>query len=113
MAFGIENVNLPGLTELGQQAAETTGEETAKMASGIAGNMAMLLAGIVLIIITIVVILLAKRIIVNSVLGLIGWLVVKYVLQVSLPFWPSLVLSIIFGLAGLGAMLVLAFMGIV
>jgi len=89
------------------------------VAGGISfGGISILILGVVLIIATIVLLALLKRIIVNSILGIIAWLIVSYIfpifgLKLSIPFWPSLIVSIIFGLAGIGSMLVLAFLGII
>lgn len=73
----------------------------------------ILIAGIILIVVAVIFILFIKKIIINSVLGVIAWIILQYVFKVGLPFIPSLVVSIIFGLAGIGVMLVLRFMGIV
>ncbi len=91
----------------------------AAAAGGISlGGISILILGVVLILATIVLLALLKRIIVNSILGIIAWLIVSYIfpifgLKLSIPFWPSLIVSIIFGLAGIGSMLVLAFLGII
>ncbi len=73
----------------------------------------ILIAGIILIVVAVLFMLFIKKIIINSVLGVIAWIVLQYVFKVGLPFIPSLVVSVIFGLAGIGVMLVLRFMGIV
>jgi len=90
----------------------------ASTSASVVGAMPVLIVGIILIIATIVLLALLKRIIVNSILGIIAWLIVSYIfpifgLKLSIPFWPSLILSILFGLAGIGSILVLAFLGIV
>ncbi len=83
-----------------------------------AGNIAIeflpfiILAGIVLIVGTIIIIFFLRRIIMNSVLGLIFWAIVVYGLQIPLPFIPSLIISLILGPAGIGAMLILNALGI-
>lgn len=69
-------------------------------------------AGIVLILGTIFIIFFLRRIIVNSVLGLVFWLIVVYGLQIPLPFIPSLIVSLILGPAGIGAMLILNALGL-
>jgi TRAP-type mannitol/chloroaromatic compound transport system permease small subunit len=79
----------------------------------ISGNISWLLIGIVLFIAAAIVIYFLKNIVANTVLGLIGWATVTYFFHISLPFWPSLLVSGIFGLAGLGAMVVLSALGIV
>lgn len=72
----------------------------------------VILAGIILIIGTVFIIFFLRRIIVNSILGLIFWAIVVYGLQIPLPFIPSLVVSLILGPAGIGAMLILNALGI-
>ena len=68
--------------------------------------------GIVLIVGTIFIIFFLKKIIMNSILGLIFWGIVVYGLQIPLPFIPSLIISLILGPAGIGAMLILNALGI-
>jgi len=76
------------------------------------GNPAVLIGGLVLVVAAIVIFFFIKKILVNSALGIIAWLLLTFVFQVELPFVPSLAVSIIFGLAGIGAMLVLKFFGL-
>jgi len=75
-------------------------------------NYLYLLAGIVLIIITIIVFGLFKNILLNSIIGAFGFLVCYFVFGIKLPLLPTIVVSSAFGLAGLGAMLILRFFGI-
>lgn len=79
----------------------------------LSGNWIIFAVAIILIIATIAIILSLKKIIINSVLGLIAWGIVVFVFNVSLPLIPSLVVSIVFGLAGVGVMLLLAFFGVI
>lgn len=72
-----------------------------------------LIAGILFIGLAIFFLLKLKNIIINSVLGLVGWGLLTYVFHVQLPFWASLLISALFGLAGLGTLLVLGFLGII
>jgi len=76
------------------------------------GNLGLLLTAIAFIIIAVIVIALIKQILINSVLGIIAWLLLQYVFQVKLNFGISLVVSIIFGLAGIGVLLLLKFLGL-
>ena len=69
--------------------------------------------GIVLVVAAVLIFIFLKKIIVNSILGVAAWAILTFVFHVELPFIPSLAVSIIFGLAGIGAMLVLRFFGIV
>ncbi len=91
---------------------EGTGSAVAGVSQQFLGDPAILAAGIGLIIAAAIVFYYVKQIVVNSLLGIIAWTVLNYGLNVQLPFWASLMVSIIFGLAGVGAMLVLRFLGI-
>jgi len=91
---------------------ENIAGNAASTASNILGNPFWLIAGIVLIVVTILLLLFIKKIIINSILGLILFLVVKFGLAVQLPTIPALVVSIIFGPAGIGVMLLLKFFGL-
>lgn len=70
-----------------------------------------LLAGIGLVALAIFVVFFLKRVIVNSILGLLAFAVL-WALGIRLPFIITLVVSIIFGLAGVGTMLILYFLGL-
>ena len=100
---------LPGsiLDALGQN----TASETTK-ALPFVGEPVILGSAIILVIIAIVLVLVLKRIIVNSLLGIVAWAIIKWVFGVSLPFWASLFASALFGLAGIGTMLFLRFLGL-
>ncbi|MBN1940671.1 MAG: hypothetical protein JW772_00655 [Candidatus Diapherotrites archaeon] len=84
----------------------------AETALGIVGNPTILLAAILLIGFTLIIIFLIKRIIVNSILGIIAWAIVYFIFNIELPLIPSIIVSVIFGLAGIGAMLLLKFFGL-
>ena len=71
-----------------------------------------LIIGIILIIATIVIIFFLKKIIINSILGLIVWALAVFVFKVSLPLIPSLAVGIIFGPAGIGVMMALKVFGL-
>lgn len=120
--FSIEK--LPEAEELGKelakQAAEqasTIGQQAGSKALGffssMVGDPKILALGIVLIVVTVLVIFFIKKIVINSVLGLIAWAILKYYFQVELPFIPSLAVSAIFGLAGVGTLLILKFFGVI
>jgi len=86
-------------------------------ASLVQGNWFFLILGIVLIAATIAILYFLKQIIVNSLVGVVAWALITYALpffgvNLSLPFLPSLIVSAIFGLAGIGAMMVIAFLGL-
>ncbi len=76
------------------------------------GNLGWLIGAIVLIIIAVLVLAFLKNILVNSVLGLVAWAILHFVFHVQLSFWLSLVISALFGLAGIGVLLVLKFFGL-
>ncbi len=95
-----------------ENGVSTAGNTAVEAAKTFAGNPGILAGGIILIIAGILVILFLKRIIVNSILGAIAWAIVNYVFQVNLPFFPSLIVSVAFGLPGIGVMLLLRFLGV-
>ena len=72
----------------------------------------IIVIALVLIIATVLIILFIKKVIINSILGLVGWAIVTYAFPLGLPFFPSLVVSVVFGLAGIGVMLLLKFFGL-
>ncbi|MDN5367180.1 MAG: hypothetical protein PWQ11_591 [Candidatus Diapherotrites archaeon] len=71
----------------------------------------ILLAGIGLIALAIFFIFFLKRVIVNSILGLVAFAVLWF-MGIKLPFLVTLIVSIIFGLAGVGTMLILYYFGL-
>lgn len=82
------------------------------------GNLLFLVLGIILIAATIAILYFLKQIIVNSLVGVVAWAVITYALpwvgvDLSLPFLPSLIVSAIFGLAGIGSLMVIAFLGLI
>ena len=99
------------LNDLGTGAVSAA-DAAGNAALNLAGNPAILIGGIILIVAAVVIFFLIKKIIINSLLGLGAWLILTYVFHVQLPFFPSLAVSVIFGLAGIGAMLVLSFFGL-
>ncbi len=103
--------NLPGSENLGQVIPNAANLAQEQLTSWV-GNNWILAAGIVLVILAVVVLFLVKQILVNSVLGLIAFGIVQFVFNIDLPLIPSLVLSIVFGLAGIGCLLILKFLGV-
>lgn len=71
----------------------------------------LLLAGIGLVALAIFLIFFLKRVIVNSILGLVAFAVL-WAFGIKLPFVVTLVVSVLFGLAGVGTMLILYFFGL-
>ena len=104
----VPNSILDGIGNGAAGAAENMGNA----ALGLAGNPIVLIGGIILVIAAFVIFFFLKKIIINSVLGIAAWVLLTYVFHVELPFIPSLAISIIFGLAGIGAMLVMKFFGL-
>lgn len=90
-----------------------TAATAAETAASFAGDWSILLLGLVLIIATVIIIHVVKKVFINSILGIIGWAIAVFVFQIELPFLPSLVVSAIFGLAGIGVMLLLKFLAII
>lgn len=84
----------------------------ASAATNFAFDWRILAVGIGLIIATILLILFIKNVIVNSVIGLICWAIAAFVFQIKMNLVISLVVSIIFGPAGFGVLLLLNFLGI-
>lgn len=91
--------------------AQETIATASEQAASLAGNPAILLAGIALIVVGIIILVFLKKIIINSLLGAIAWAIATYAFGIQLPFLPSLIASIIFGLPGIGTMLLLKFIG--
>ncbi|MFA4907667.1 MAG: hypothetical protein WC602_05345 [archaeon] len=52
-----------------------------------------------------------KRIIENIILGLVAWAIVAFVFHVELPLIPTFIATILFGLGGIGAMLLAKLLG--
>jgi hypothetical protein len=92
---------------VGEDLVHTAGET----AGNFAGDPTILIIGIVLIVAAVAIFVLLKKIIVNSIAGLIVFGIIKFVFGVNLPFIPTLVITAIFGLAGIGAMMVMHFLG--
>jgi len=94
------------------QAGAEAGAIGGQAANFLAGNWAVLAAAVGLIIATVLILTQLKHVIVNSVLGVIAWAVLVFVFHVQLEFIPSLVVSAIFGLAGIGVILLLKFLNV-
>jgi len=73
-------------------------------------NPRILLLGVVLIGITILIMYFFKHFIVNSIIGVVGLFILSAI-GIKLPFIITLIVTAIFGLAGLGVMLILTFFG--
>jgi len=101
----------PGADQIGQEATAGVAESASTIAN-LAWNPVVLLAGIGLVVVAIVIIFFLKKVIINSILGLAAWAIAYFVFGIEMPFFASLAVSIIFGLAGIGVMLVLVFMGV-
>lgn len=75
-------------------------------------NPISLIVGIVFIIITILILIFFGQFIVNGIIGLVAFIILALI-GIKLPFVVTLIVSTIFGLGGLGVMLILKFFGIV
>ncbi len=71
----------------------------------------LIIFGVVLVVVGIILLFLLKRVIENIVLGLIGWAVVQFVFGISLPPLQTFIAIVLFGLAGLGTMVVITLLG--
>lgn len=84
-----------------------------EQATSFVSDPTILIIGIGLIVVTFLLIFFMKKIIVNTILGLIVWGIVTFILKIELPFIPSFVVSVVFGPAGVGVMLLLKFLGVI
>lgn len=84
--------------------------------SGIAGfvqsNTGLIITAVAFIIIAVIILAFLKQIVINSVLGIIAWALLNFVFQVKLNLFVSFIVSVIFGLAGIGVLLVLKALGV-
>ena len=101
---------LEGLNSLG---TNTINDVSQGAVNSLAGNPAILAAGIVLIIAAILILWFLKKIVVHAIMGIIGWSIALFVFKIQLPLVLSLIVSIIFGLGGLGALLLFKFLGMI
>ena len=92
---------------VGEALVHTAGET----AGNFIGDPTILIIGIILIVAAVAIFVLLKKIIVNSIAGLIVFGIVHFVFGVNLPFIPTLIVTAIFGLAGIGVMMILYFLG--
>jgi hypothetical protein len=76
-------------------------------------NPTVLIAAVIFIAITIFLLFFLKKVIANSIIGGILWAISVFIFHAELPLLPSFVISVIFGPAGLGAMIVLKFFGLI
>jgi len=83
------------------------------VASTVSGNWLLLLAGIIFVVAAVAIFFFIKKLIINTVLGLIAWAIIHFVFHIELPAIVTLIVTAIFGLAGLGVMVVLKFLGVV
>lgn len=88
-------------------------EETAQgISSFLFGNPWILVLAVLFIIGTALILFFLKKIVINSVLGIAAWLILHFVFGIQLTWWISLIIAVVFGLAGIGVLLVLTFLGI-
>ena len=90
----------------------TLPQDTTTQALTLFNNPTIIIAAVILIVITIVLIFFLKKIMINSILGGLIWATSIFFFHVELPLIPSFVISVLFGPAGIGAMLLLKFFGL-
>ena len=109
--------SLPGSENLGQtipsSAASVVSQTVQNQLIPWAGNYWILIAGLALIVVAIVLFFVVRKIFINSILGLLVFGIVKFVFNIDLPLIPAVVVSLVFGLAGIGSLLVLKFWGVI
>lgn len=88
-------------------------EAAASTVTTLAMNPSVLIAAIALIAASIVIFFFMKKLIEHAIAGGIAWAIAVFVFHLQIPLVPSLVVSIIFGPAGLGAVLLLKFFGMI
>ena len=81
--------------------------------NSLASNPTALVSGIVLIIAAILIFWFLKNIVIHAIVGIIAWAIATFVFHIELPFVLSLIVSVIFGLGGLGVLLLLKFLGVI
>ncbi|MFA6269383.1 MAG: hypothetical protein WCW13_02000 [archaeon] len=92
---------------------DTTAQPVTGAALNLLNNPTVLIAAGILIVVTIFLLFFLKKVIINSILGGLIWGVSVFVFNVQLPQIPSFVIAILFGPAGIGAMLILKFFGLI
>lgn len=88
-------------------------EEVTVNTSKLIHNPKFLLIGVGLIVLAVIILLLLKNIILNSIIGVLAFLACNFLLGIKLPFFLTIVASAIFGLFGVGIMLLLRYFGVV
>ncbi|RLG21665.1 hypothetical protein DRN74_02060 [Candidatus Micrarchaeota archaeon] len=89
-----------------------TTEKVKKLIGSIKGNYSYVLIGLLLLAITFVALWLFKQFLANAIAGLIALLVVKFILGIAIPInGLTLLVSIMGGLGGVGALLIAAVFG--
>ena len=94
-------------------ASAVQGSATSLLSGTFLGIPAWQVAGISIafIIGAILLMLFLKRIIENIILGLIAWTIIAFVFHVELPLIPTFIATILFGIGGIGAMLLAKLLG--
>ena len=94
------------------EATNSLKEKAVTTATGLINNPKVLIFGIIFIILAVIILFFLKNILLNSIVGVVGFLVCNFILGIKLPIWATIVVSAIFGVAGLGSMLILKFFGV-
>lgn len=74
-------------------------------------NPKILILGVALILVTILIMYFIKKVIVNSIIGVIGFFILASI-GIKLPLVLTLIITVVFGVGGLGAILILKFFGL-
>jgi len=95
--------------------ADDLGNVTGAVGQGIqsfAGNWSMLVGAAVLIIAAVIVIYVLKNLIANAIAGIVALLVIVYIFGVNIPLNAlTILVSVLGGLGGVGALLIATFFG--
>lgn len=76
------------------------------------GDITLLIMGAALAVLGIALVFLLKRVMENLVIGLVGFLLIKFFFGINIPIVPGIIISLLFGLSGLGVLLILHFFGV-
>jgi hypothetical protein len=82
-------------------------------ANTLLNNPKILIIGIILIIGAIILIFVLKNLLLNSLIGIAGFLICNFIFGIKLPLIATLIVSAIFGAAGLGVIFILKFLGVI
>jgi len=108
----MDTIILDLFTDFAKGVNFTMPTEPAAQAIQLLNNPTILIAAIILIGVTIFLLFFLKKVIINSILGGLIWGASIFFFHIELPLIPSFVIAVLFGPAGIGAMLLLKFFGL-